>query len=127
MPDLTITLRNEFLAERELAREVKETDIVLAPYQDSVGSSGCILWAVAFRKKVITQEYGYLGQFVRDHKLGATLDCKSPLRLVQAFTNVLDGAFVWTQKDEKRREALIQSRSKEKFAQALFARWSGQT
>jgi glycosyltransferase involved in cell wall biosynthesis len=84
-PDLRLEIDNRRLSFAELAAAVDACDIVLAPYQRFVGSSGVLIWAARALKPVITQRYGLLCRLVDDHGLGLTVDTTSPDALAEAM------------------------------------------
>jgi glycosyltransferase involved in cell wall biosynthesis len=73
------------LTTAELARVVDRADVVLAPYQRFVGSSGVLTWAAARRKPVIAQDYGLVGALVRQYALGVATDTMDPARIAAAI------------------------------------------
>ena len=84
-PDLALELDNRFVSDEELAREIMACDVVLAPYQNHVGSSGVVLWAAAAGKRLICQNTGAMGHQVAAHNLGLGIDCTDPEILSQAL------------------------------------------
>ncbi|HYM01651.1 MAG TPA: glycosyltransferase, partial [Stellaceae bacterium] len=78
---LFFRLDERWLPTSELEALVSGADVVLAPYQRFVGSSGVMLWAARCGKPVLTQEFGVLGRLARDHGLGMTVDCTRPSEL----------------------------------------------
>lgn len=92
-PGLWLHIDDRHLATDELAFFTRSCDVVLAPYQRFVGSSGVLLWAASAGKPVITQGYGLLGKFARDFHLGTTCETTSPAGLSAAIEGVvLSGA-----------------------------------
>ncbi len=85
-PDLAIELEDRFVEDEELAREVVSSDVILAPYQNHVGSSGVVLWAAAAGKPLICQKTGAMGSQVAIHKLGLGVDCTDAQALSDALT-----------------------------------------
>lgn len=73
-PDIWFRLEDRRLAENELARLVGRSDVILAPYQRFVGSSGILMWAARMQRPVICQDYGLLGHLTRRYALGLTAD-----------------------------------------------------
>lgn len=86
MPDATIELEDSFVPENALAAEVLGADIILAPYQNHIGSSGVMHWAVAAGKPLVTQNTGLIGYQVQRYQLGTTIDCSDPKQLSSAIT-----------------------------------------
>jgi glycosyltransferase involved in cell wall biosynthesis len=73
-PDIWLHVEDRRLTSGEIEALVEGCDVILAPYQRFVGSSGVLLWAARAGKPVLTQDFGLLGRLVRDHGLGAVAD-----------------------------------------------------
>ena len=84
-PELWLRIDNRRLASAEIVALVHRADVVLAPYQRFVGSSGVLLWAAKAGKPVITQDYGLLGQLTREYSLGLAVDTADPSVLAAAI------------------------------------------
>ncbi len=84
-PELWIELDDRRLSLDELAEAILSTDMILAPYQRFVGSSGVLIWAARAGRPVITQAYGLLGRQTHDHKLGLAVDTTNPDVLADAI------------------------------------------
>jgi glycosyltransferase involved in cell wall biosynthesis len=80
-PELWLRVEDRRLDHSELAALVARSDIVLAPYQRFVGSSGVLLWAARAGRPVLAQEFGLVGRLTRDHRLGVAADSSDPARL----------------------------------------------
>jgi glycosyltransferase involved in cell wall biosynthesis len=92
-PQLWLHLENRWLEDSEVASLVRASDVVLAPYQRFVGSSGVLLWAAQAGIPVLTQDYGLIARLVHDHRLGMTADVTDPRILAQAIARMaLEGA-----------------------------------
>ena len=92
-PDLQIVVDARRLPTPDLAAAIANADVVLAPYQRFVGSSGVLLWAAGAGKPVITQSYGLLGRQVAAFGLGLAVDTTRPDELAAALVATLrDGA-----------------------------------
>jgi glycosyltransferase involved in cell wall biosynthesis len=65
---------DRFLSTDELAALVRQCDVVMAPYQRHVGSSGALVWAARHGRPVLAQQYGLVGAMVRRHGLGVSVD-----------------------------------------------------
>lgn len=83
-PGLRLELVEGWLEEEEIGWLVNTADVVLAPYQRFVGSSGVIVTAAGFGTPVVTQAYGLLGRWTREHGLGLTADTTDPADLARA-------------------------------------------
>lgn len=118
-PRLWIHFEGRFLHNGEIAALVSRCDVILAPYQRFVGSSGILMWAAKFSKPMITQDYGLLGQLVRTHGLGHDVDTTSPAVLADAISGAvrLGPRSLY---DTERAAAFVTHRTPEKFARALL-------
>ncbi|MCW0235869.1 MAG: glycosyltransferase [Ferrovibrio sp.] len=88
-PDLWLLVENRWLGSPEIAALVQRCDVVLAPYQRFVGSSGVLLWAARAGKPLLTQDYGLLGRLVRDHALGLAVDTTDPRALADGIARMI--------------------------------------
>jgi glycosyltransferase involved in cell wall biosynthesis len=88
-PDLWIEIDDRRLSFNELAHTVEHCDVVLAPYQRFVGSSGVLIWAARMLRPVITQRYGLLCRLVREFGLGIAVDTTSPEALADAMEHAV--------------------------------------
>ena len=70
-PELWLRIEDRWLNRAELAVLVERSDVVPAPYQRFVGSSGVLMWAARAGRPVLAQEYGLVGRLTQDHHLGA--------------------------------------------------------
>ena len=82
---IQIVVHNEFVAEADVPAYFMLADVVLASYQQHVGSSGILLWAAAAGKPVLASEYGLIGELVRHHHLGVTVDSTQPREIAQGI------------------------------------------
>lgn len=87
-PQLWLHLEDRWLDEGEVAGLVQASDVVLAPYQRFVGSSGVLLWAAQAGVPVLTQDYGLIARLVRDHRLGVAADVTDPRILATAIARM---------------------------------------
>jgi glycosyltransferase involved in cell wall biosynthesis len=88
-PELWLHLEDRRLAAGEIAALVHRSDIILAPYQSFVGSSGILMWAARMQRPVICQDYGLLGQLTREHALGVTVDATDPSAIARAIATCI--------------------------------------
>ncbi len=114
-PELWIALDDRRLPTDELMTAVAACDIVLAPYQRFVGSSGVLVWAARFARPVITQSYGLLGRLVADYSLGLAIDTMRPQAIADALAASVDGAAQHAF-DATRASAFVQGHSGATFA-----------
>lgn len=88
-PELWWRIEDRRLDRAELGALVARSDIVLAPYQRFVGSSGVLLWAARAGRPVLAQEFGLVGRLTRDHRLGAVADSSDPARLAREIESMI--------------------------------------
>jgi glycosyltransferase involved in cell wall biosynthesis len=89
-PNLWLHIEDRWLRSEELDSLVQGADVILAPYQRFVGSSGVLLWAARAGKPLLTQDYGLLGRLVRDHRLGVVADVTSGFELAAAIIRMAE-------------------------------------
>jgi glycosyltransferase involved in cell wall biosynthesis len=119
-PDLWLRFEDRRLEEVELGSLVSRSDVVLAPYQSFVGSSGVLLWAAQYGKPVLAQEYGLVGRLTREHKLGVSIDTGDPGRLaVEIERMVRDGPKTFIDRRAASRFAATQT--PQHFASLVFS------
>ena len=112
-------LAHRWLGDGEIAGLVRWSDVVLAPYQRFVGSSGVLLWAAAAGRPVITQDRGLLGELTRRHGLGTAVDTTDPAALAAA---VAAAALDESQPpfDRERARTLVAGHGSGRFARLLL-------
>ena len=123
-PGLWLKVENRWLSSAEIATLVQRCDIVLAPYQRFVGSSGVLLWAAHAGKPLLTQDYGLLGRLVRDHGLGIAVDTGNANDLAAAITGMVTQN-PQTLVDTKAAAAFVSQRTPETFASHIYTSFRG--
>lgn len=88
-PTIRLHLEEGRLSQSELEKRIDESDVVLAPYQRFVGSSGVLIWAAAAGKPVLTQNFGLLNRLTVDYGLGVTADTTEPQHLARAIEHMV--------------------------------------
>jgi glycosyltransferase involved in cell wall biosynthesis len=88
-PELWVRIEDRWLNRAELEVLVARSDVVLAPYQRFVGSSGVLLWAARAGRPVLAQEFGLVGRLTRDHRLGAVADSSDPAHLAHEIERMI--------------------------------------
>ncbi|MGE0152923.1 MAG: glycosyltransferase [Reyranellaceae bacterium] len=88
-PTVRLTVMERRLSDAELKGEVERCDVVLAPYQRFVGSSGVLIWAASAGKPVLTQNYGLLHRLAQDYRLGLTADTSDAKQLAEAIERLI--------------------------------------
>lgn len=123
-PDIWLQIENRWLGSAEIAALVQRCDIVLAPYQRFVGSSGVLLWAAHAGKPLLTQDYGLLGRLVRDHGLGVAVDTSNASDLAAAITDMIERP-PQALLDTQAAAAFVSQRTPEAFASHIYASLRG--
>ena len=80
-----VVLHDAFIPVGEIQPLLRAADLVLAPYQQHVGSSAVLIRAAAAGRAVLSQDYGFMGAQVRRHRLGRTVDASSADALAVAL------------------------------------------
>ncbi|MBV8534425.1 MAG: glycosyltransferase family 4 protein [Alphaproteobacteria bacterium] len=118
-PDLWLHLEDRRVSTGELDALVRRADVVLAPYQRFVGSSGVLLWAARLGKPILTQDFGLLGRLVKDYQLGVAADCSDSSALAAAIRSfVQNGAAAFI--NAPAAHDFANSRTPQRFAQMVF-------
>jgi glycosyltransferase involved in cell wall biosynthesis len=118
-PDcLLVELMDRYLPADELEQLIAGADVVLAPYQRHVGSSGVIIQSAARRKVVIGQAYGLSGRLIRKYQLGYGVETARPEAIASAI--VAATRQPWTH-DDRKLALLLRNRNPTNFAKRLLA------
>lgn len=88
-PTLRLSFTEGRLSDAELKDEIERCDVILAPYQRFVGSSGVLIWAASAGKPVLTQDFGLLHRLAQDYQLGLTTDTCDPRRLAETIERMV--------------------------------------
>jgi glycosyltransferase involved in cell wall biosynthesis len=118
-PLLWLGCENRRLGEDEIGQLLARADVVLAPYQRFIGSSGILLWASRAGKPVLTQDFGLIGKLVRDCRLGLVADVESESGLLAAIRRAvhdgIDALF-----DPASMQRFVAERPPQRFAAAIW-------
>jgi glycosyltransferase involved in cell wall biosynthesis len=118
-PMLWLGCENRRLGEDEIRKLFARADVVLAPYQRFVGSSGILLWAARAGKPVLTQNFGLIGRLVRDCHLGLVANVESETGLLAAIRCVVhDGIDAFF--DPASVQHFVAERPPHRFAAAIW-------
>lgn len=119
-PLLWLHVDDRRLDHAELEALVSQSDVVLAPYQRFVGSSGVLLWAARAGRPVLAQEFGLIGRLTRDHRLGAVADSSDPVKIAAQIVRMVDDgprSFI----DLSSAARFVSSRTPHRFASMVLA------
>lgn len=113
-------IENRWMDSGEIASLVNRCDVVLAPYQRFVGSSGVLLWAARGGKPLLTQDYGLLGRLVQDYGLGLAADVTRPESLAKAMERMVSvGPQNFINRDAA--NSFLSGRTPEAFASHVYS------
>jgi glycosyltransferase involved in cell wall biosynthesis len=119
-PELWLRIEDRRFDEGELDLLVTRSDIVLAPYQRFVGSSGILIWAARAGNPVLAQDYGLVGKLTQVHGLGTTVDSSDPEKLaVRIEQMVLHGPKNFI--DPRLAAAFVASNTSQRFASTMLS------
>ena len=119
-PDLWLRIDDRRLDQAELASLVRQCDVVLAPYQRFVGSSGVLLWAAVSGRPVLAQEFGLVGRLTRDHRLGVSVDASDPTHIAREIVRMVEcgpSTFI----DDAAAASFAAARSPQRFASLVLS------
>jgi glycosyltransferase involved in cell wall biosynthesis len=120
LPELWLGIDDRRLGDDELEGLVERSDVVLAPYQRFVGSSGVLLWAARAGRPVLAQQYGLVGHLTREHRLGLAIDSSDPAAVAAAITQMAQlgpSSFL----DLASAQAFAASQTPQRFAASVLA------
>jgi len=118
-PDLVLTLVDRRLSTGEIGALVARADVVLAPYQRFVGSSGVLLWAARAGKPLLTQDFGLIGPLVRRYRLGLAVASDRQEALAAGIVRIIQegpNSFI----DPQQAHRFVARNTPEHFAALVF-------
>jgi hypothetical protein len=86
---LQLVVDDRRVSSEEGQAAIAGSDLVLAPYQNHVGSSAILVRAAAAGRPVLSQSYGLMGFNVNTYKLGLVADTQNPKALLVAMRRFL--------------------------------------
>jgi glycosyltransferase involved in cell wall biosynthesis len=116
---LMILRRAAYVDDTELFEWFTAADVVIAPYVRHAGTSGILLLAAAYRKPLISQDYGAMAKVVRENSLGLTVDTNDPTQLARAIGRCL-GETPPHEWNAEKAYGFALNHSHEKFGQTLI-------
>lgn len=121
-PALHVHIEDRYLSEAEIKLSLDVSDVVLAPYQRTEGSSGVIGHAAQNQTPVIGPETGLIGQLIQAYQMGQTVDASSPQEIGSAIRKSLQSGHPVG--DLALMKQYVEERSPDAFARAFFDRLS---
>lgn len=86
---LQVIVVDKFVPDQEVQVYFQIADVILAPYQRHVGMSAILVRAAAALKPVLSSNYGLMGEIVKRHKLGVTVDSRIPVEIAKGLKQYL--------------------------------------
>ena len=125
-PELWLRIDARRLDREELDGLVRQSAVVLAPYQRFVGSSGVLLWAARAGRPVLAQAFGLVGRLTRENRLGLVVDSSDPAKLALGIERMVDAgpqSFI----DQSSAERFASTHTPDQFASRVLACVDGST
>jgi glycosyltransferase involved in cell wall biosynthesis len=119
-PETWIDIEDRYLRHAELCGLLARCDVVLAPYQRFIGSSGILVWAARANKPILTSDYGLLGRFAREFRLGLAVDTTDPSELAAGMIAMVRNG-PGNYGDPVGRAEFLRGRSPDRFARQILA------
>jgi glycosyltransferase involved in cell wall biosynthesis len=113
-------VENRHLAGGEIEALLDRADVVLAPYQRFVGSSGVLLWAARAGRPVLTQDYGLIGSLVREHGLGLAIETTDTAALARGIERLVDEGTA-RHFDRRAAHGFVTEHTPQRFVRAVFS------
>lgn len=85
-----IVVCDRYFEATELQDYLGLAHVVLAPYQQHVGTCATMLHAANAQKPVIVSNYGLMGELARQYELGLVIETREIQQIAQAMMNCLD-------------------------------------
>ena len=114
--EVQVVFREAFLPDADLSSLIGASDLVVAPYQGHVGSSGVVLRAAAAGVPVLAPTTGLIGRDVARNRLGTCVDTADPSAIARGLVRGLGGEGF--QAEDAR--AYVAAHSVDRFADVLF-------
>ena len=116
-----VVILNRFTSEDEMNWLFESCDIVLATYQQHVGSSGILVRAAKANKPVISQAFGLMGKLIVDYELGVAVDTTNPKAIQTACQQVIENPELFASFGPGAQKFAAEA-SPEQYAQIVFDR-----
>jgi glycosyltransferase involved in cell wall biosynthesis len=114
-----IICHHSFVADHTIQSYFQLADLILAPYQRHVGSSGVLVRAAAAQRPVLAADFGLMGELTRRYQLGLTVDTTNPDAIAQALCQFATAPIEQFASVEQMQQFAAQNRA-ERFAKQIF-------
>ena len=119
--DVQLVLEDNFIPEEDVQGLLRACDLSLLTYQRPIGSSGVMIRAAAAGIPVLATDYGVVGEQVRRHCLGLTVDTTDADTLRRALEAWIEHPEAIPFDDEEA-AAFARDNTAELFAATIFGR-----
>jgi glycosyltransferase involved in cell wall biosynthesis len=92
VPDGRLVIIDEYVTDERLGLGLCAADVVCAPYDRHIGSSGIVVRAAAAERPVLASDYGWVGAVISAFKLGHTCPVNHLDQFGQQISRSLDEA-----------------------------------
>lgn len=116
---IQICCQHDFVPDTSVSSYFQQSDVILAPYQRHIGMSGILLHAAAAQRPVLSSDFGLMGEVVRRHQLGITVNSEDPAAIAQGLRQFLWEPAARVGQPEAMRQFAEQNRAAE-FAARVF-------
>jgi glycosyltransferase involved in cell wall biosynthesis len=110
---------NELIQNRAVQSFMGSADLVLAPYQRHFGSSAVLIRAALAERPVLSQSFGLMGQYVREHGLGQAVETGDPAAISEGILAFLRDP--GTGFDPALSQRFVRSNTPELFCKTIFS------
>ncbi len=116
---IQVISHDQFVPDREIQPYFQVADVILAPYIRHIGMSAVLVRAAAAQKPVLASNYGLMGQMVKHHKLGITVDSSVPSEIAKGLTQFLVNPSIEFC-DFSSMQSFAEQNSAENYAKTIF-------
>ncbi len=122
--DVRIILDDRFVSDEEIQGMLGASDLLLLPYQHHVGSSGVLVRAAMALVPVLGPDYGLVGEQIRRHELGLSVDTTSPSVLAESLSRWIADADTVPFNSTKA-ESFAKANTAEQYSETIFQTITG--
>ncbi|MBF2067334.1 MAG: glycosyltransferase [Calothrix sp. C42_A2020_038] len=116
---IQIVAYDKFILDTEIQSFFDLSDVVLAPYQRHVGTSSILIRAAVAQKPALSTNYGLMGKWMENYKLGISVDSTVPTEIAKGLTKfVLESPEKFF--EPSLAKSFVEQNSAEKYASTIF-------